>query len=212
MTARETILGKLRAARRPFGEVQPIAERRRMIPRQDLSSQERLQQFIDEAEAVGCFVYQLDENAAFEQIMELIGGDHSVLSWDESQMPFTGLSEMLESLGVSTARHDSGDVRVGVTGVNAALAATGSLVLESGAGRHRNVSLLPDVHIALMRAEHILPDLEAWQEAQKSAGYPAFRQSSNTTLITGPSKTADIAHQLVKGAHGPREVHVIILE
>lgn len=212
MDARDKILGKLREARRPFTEVEPIPERRHMIPRQDLAPQEELQLFIDEAEAVGCFVYQLDQNAAFEQIMELIGDDQSVLSWDENQMPFEGLAGMLESLGVMVADHDAGDVRVGISGVSAALAATGSLVLESGAGRRRNVSLLPDVHIVLMRAEQILPDLETWQEAQKEAGYPAFTESSNTTLITGPSKTADIAHQLVKGAHGPRELHVMILE
>lgn len=211
MSARDRILGKLREAPKPFGEIAPIAERRRMIPLPDLSPHERLQLFIAEAEAVGCTVYQLDENAALEQIMELIGDDRSVLSWDGRQIPFAGLHDMLASLGVSVARHDDGDARVGISGVSAALAATGSLVLESGAGRSRSASLLPDVHIALMRAEQILPDLETWQDAQRAAGYPAFTKASGSTVITGPSKTADIAHQLVKGAHGPREVHVMIL-
>lgn len=211
MSAREKILGKLREARRPFTDVEPIRERRHMIPQQDHSPREQLRQFIDEAEAVGCFVYQLDENAALEQIMELIDADRSVLSWDANQIPFDGLRDMLASLGVSVARHDDGNVRVGISGVSAALAATGSLVLESGAGRNRNASLLPDVHIALMRAEQLLPDLETWQQRQQAAGYPAFTKASSATVITGPSKTADIAHQLVKGAHGPREVHVMIL-
>ncbi len=219
MSAREKILGKLRGAARPFGEIQPITERRRMIPQQAFSPQEQLQQFIKEAEAVGCAVYQLDQNEAFEQIMELIGDDPSILSWDASEIPFEGLHGMLESLAVTVAQPDgggvdsapAGDARVGITGVNAALAATGSLVLESGAGRSRSASLLPEVHIALLRAEQILPDLETWQQAQKQAGYPAFTQASNTTMVTGPSKTADIAHQLVKGAHGPREVHIMIL-
>ena len=211
MSARDRILGKLREAPKPFGDVPPIAARRRMIPIPDISPQERMQLFIAEAEAVGCFVYQLDENAALEQIMELIGDDQSVLSWGASQIPFAGLHDMLASLGVSVARQDDGDVRVGITGASAALAATGSLVLESGAGRGRNASLLPDVHIALMRAEQLLPDLETWQQRQQAAGYPAFTKASSATVITGPSKTADIAHQLVKGAHGPREVHVMIL-
>ena len=212
MSARDRILGKLRQTQKPFSDVQPIRERRHMIPRRDLSAQGQVQLFTDEAEAVGCFVYQLDHNAAFEQIMELIGDDRSVLSWGESEIPFEGLHGMLKSLGVTVAEQNDGDVRVGITGVNAALAATGSLVLESGAGRYRNTSLLPDVHIALLRAEQITPDLETWQQIQKGAGYPAFTVASNTTVITGPSKTADIAHQLVKGAHGPREVHVMILE
>ena len=98
-----------------------------------------------------------------------------------------------------------------ITGVSTALAATGSLVLESGAGRYRSSSLLPDLHIALMTPERLLPDLEGWQEAQQARGYPAFRESSNTVIVTGPSKTADIGQQLIKGAHGPREVHIFVL-
>ena len=211
MSARDRILGKLRQTRKPFSDVQPIRERRHMIPRRDLSAQEQVQLFTDEAEAVGCFVYQLDQNAAFEQIMELIGDDRSVLSWEQGEILFEGLQGMLKSLGVTVAEKNDGDVRVGITGVSAALAATGSLVLESGGGRYRNASLLPDVHIALLRADQITPDLETWQQTQKDAGYPAFTEASNTTVITGPSKTADIAHQLVKGAHGPRELHVMIL-
>ncbi len=212
MSARDRILGKLRQTRKPFSDVQPICERRHMIPRHDLSRREQLQLFADEAEAVGCFVYQLEQNEAFEQIMELIGEDRSVLSWEQGEIPFEGLQGMLGSLGVTVAEENDGEVRVGITGVNAALAATGSLILESGGGRYRNTSLLPDVHIALLRADQITPDLETWQQTQKDAGYPAFTEASNTTVITGPSKTADIAHQLVKGAHGPREVHVMILE
>ena len=211
MDAREQILGKLRKARQPFVDVQPIEDRRRMIPMEDMSAGEQLRRFITEAEALGCFVYQLTSNEAIEQIMDLLGEDKSVLSWEEAQLPMDGLHGMMESLGVAVAGHDDGDVRVGITGITAALAATGSLIVESGAGRYRSTSLLPDVHIALMRAEQILPDLESWEEAQRRDGYPAFRDSSYTTVISGPSKTADIAHQLVKGAHGPREVHVMIL-
>ena len=211
MDAREQILGKLRKAQQPFVDVQPIEDRRRMIPMQDSSPAEQMQRFISEAEALGCFVNQVTSNEAIEQIMDLLGEDKSVLSWEEAQLPMDGLHGMMESLGVAVAGHDDGDVRVGITGITAALAATGSLIVESGAGRYRSTSLLPDVHIALMRAEQLLPDLESWEEAQRRDGYPAFRDSSYTTVISGPSKTADIAHQLVKGAHGPREVHVMIL-
>ncbi len=211
MGVREQILGKLRATQQPFADMAPIEDRRRMIPMEDLSPAEQLRRFISESEALGCFVYQVTSNEAIEQIMELIDGDKTVLCWDEAELPIDGLQGMLGSLGVAVGRHNDGDTRVGITGVTAALAATGSLIVESGAGRYRSTSLLPDVHIALMRAEQILPDLESWEEAQRRDGYPAFRQASNTTIVSGPSKTADIAHQLVKGAHGPREVHVMIL-
>ncbi len=212
MSARERILSRLRAAQQPFGDLGPISERRRTVPWREMTGEERLEQFRAEAEKLGCKVYRLGRGDALEQMMELIGGDGGVLAWDDDQLPIPGLREMLRSLGVSVRPHNDGEARVGITGVSAALAATGSLVLESGAGRHRGSSLLPDVHIALLRPEQLLPDMESWQEAQRARGYPAFRESSNTVIVTGPSKTADIGHQLVKGAHGPREVHVLIVE
>ena len=211
MGARERILAKLRQARPDLDEGQKIETRRHMTPLQNLSADERIEQFVTEAEKLGCHVYQMNQNHAIEQMMELIGGDKSILSWDENQLPMPDLHETLGALGVTVGRYDDGDLRVGITGVGAALAATGSLVLESGAGRYRTTSLLPDLHIALLKPRQILPDLESWQQSQQARGYPAFTQSSNTTIVTGPSKTADIAQQLVKGAHGPREVHIIIL-
>lgn len=211
MSARDRILGRLRAAQPPFSALEPVSERREMVPPQALGADERLAQFISAAESLGSFVYQVDENTAIEQIMDLLAGDDAVLSWGDSHLPMPGLHDMLASLGVGIARHDAGDVRVGITAVSAALAVTGSLVIESGAGRPRATSLLPDLHIALMRADQILPDLETWTAAQAGQGNPAFKRSSNTVIVTGPSKTADIGHQLVKGAHGPREVHILVL-
>jgi L-lactate dehydrogenase complex protein LldG len=101
--------------------------------------------------------------------------------------------------------------RVGLTGVDAALAATGSLVLSSGDGRARAASLLPPIHIAVVTADQILPDLESWLASSKAAGSAPIRRPSNIVVITGPSRTADIAMQLVMGMHGPREVHVVLM-
>lgn len=183
-----------------------------MLPLPDLNADKRLALFTREAEALGCVVYRVSRSEALEQIMDLLDGDKSVLSWADEQLPYAGLQELLASLDVSVAPPNDGNVRVGITGVSAALAATGSLVLESGAGRPRSASLLPDRHIALMTADQLLNDLETWQAAQAARGYPAFKQASNTVIVTGPSKTADIGHQLVKGAHGPRELHIIVLD
>lgn len=212
MNARDRILGKLRRVQAPFADVAPIVERRRMIPLGEMTPELQLERFIAESQAQGCLVYRLDANSAVEQMMEIIAGDNAVLSWDECELPLERLHDILQSLDVSIAAPDDSGVRVGVTGVTAALAATGSLVLEGGAGRYRGPSLLPDVHIALMRVEQLLPDLESWQQLQQRDAYPAFTSASSTTMVTGPSKTADIGHQLVKGAHGPREVHIVILE
>ena len=211
MGARNRILNKLRQAQQPFTDRPPIENRRHMVPESNMTQDEMLAQFSDEAKKLGCYVYQLNQNDAFEQIMELLGDDKSILSWDEGHIPFNGLHKKLEAVGVSIAEYNDGQVRAGITGVTSAFAATGSLVLLSGAGRYRTASLLPDLHIAILTPDQMMPDFEAWQQAQQALGYPAFTKSSNTTIITGPSKTADIAQELIKGAHGPREVHIIIL-
>ena len=218
MTARDRILSRLRQAQASPHPLNPShikeegEERRRMLPLPELNADDRLDLFTREAEALGCVVYLMSRGEALEQIMDLLDGDKSVLSWAEDHLPYAGLQELLASLDVSVAPPDDGAVRVGITGVSAALAATGSLVLESGAGRPRSASLLPDRHIALMTADQLLDDLETWQASQAAQGYPAFKQASNTVIVTGPSKTADIGHQLVKGAHGPRELHILVLD
>ena len=211
MGARNRILNRLRQAQPPFDALAPITERRHVVPLQPLTLDERVAQFVSEAEKLGCRVYRLDRSAAVEQIMDLLAGDRAVLSWAEAHIPLAGLHAALEDLGVAVGRHNDSGIRAGITGATAALAATGSIVVESGAGRFRSTSLLPDLHIALITPQQILPDLESWQQAQQEQGHPAFTKSSNTTIISGPSKTADIAQQLIKGAHGPREVHILIL-
>lgn len=191
---------------------EPVDSQRSMIPAQEQTTEQRTEQFIAAAESLGSFVHRVDSpGEAVEQIMTLLAGDTQALAWDADQLPIPDLRDMLESLGVGIAAHADEHTRVGITGVSAALAGTGSLVLESGAGRYRATSLLPDLHIGLLTPEQILPDLESWAEAQRAADYRAFRDASNTIIISGPSKTADIGHELVKGAHGPRELHILLL-
>ena len=213
MASRDKILKKLRQAQQPFNDVKPIEDRRHMVPMSpDLLPEELLERFKQEAEKLSCYVYTLSHGEAFEQIMDLIGDDKSILSWDDKFIPLDGLHEKLKSVGVDIAQYNDGGVRVGITGVSSAFAATGSLVLSSGAVQYRTTSLLPDRHIAVMTPDQLFPDFESWQQAQQQVGYPAFTQSSNTTIVTGPSKTADIAQELIKGAHGPREVHIIVID
>lgn len=92
----------------------------------------------------------------------------------------------------------------GVTGVDAALAETGTIVVSSGPGRSRLVSLLPPVHIALAPIASLTPDLFTWTAARGS-GLPA-----SVSLITGPSKTADIEQVMAIGVHGPKRLIVIL--
>lgn len=96
---------------------------------------------------------------------------------------------------------------VGITSADYALADTGSLVLFSSPAEARLISLLPPAHIAVVRRESILTGLD---ELFSLVPLPADR-SSSMVMITGPSRTADIEQILVRGVHGPGELHVVVV-
>jgi len=96
---------------------------------------------------------------------------------------------------------------VGITGADYALAETGSLVLLASASEARLISLLPPVHLAVVSKERLLAGLD---ELVTLLPDPAAATSA-LVIITGPSRTADIEQILVRGVHGPREVHVLLI-
>ncbi len=100
------------------------------------------------------------------------------------------------------------DYDVGISTAQAAIAETGTLVLESELERHRLVSLVPPVHIAIVEAADICLTLG---EALAAVGRGSDL-SPTITLITGPSRTADIELTLAIGVHGPQELFVIVNE
>jgi L-lactate dehydrogenase complex protein LldG len=168
-------------------------------------------QFISEAQKAACALHEVSSpKAALDLILGLVGGNASLSAWSLEHIPIPGLAAALAGANVAVVGQDD-RARVGLTGVDAALAATGSLVLMSGPGRFRAASLLPSVHIAVVAAGQIVPDLESWLAAQKAAGRQSLSLPSNIVVVTGPSRTADIAMQLVMGMHGPRELHVVVL-
>ncbi len=96
---------------------------------------------------------------------------------------------------------------VGITSADYALADTGTLVMMSSHAEARMISLLPPVHVAVIPVERLLTGLD---ELFVVAPDPA-RLTSSMVLITGPSRTADIEQILVRGVHGPGEIHVVIV-
>ncbi len=85
------------------------------------------------------------------------------------------------------------------------LADTGSVVLAASPEEPRARSLLPFVHVSLLREERILPGLEELFEAVGD------ELPSALAIVTGPSRSADIEQTLVVGVHGPGEVHVVLV-
>ena len=100
---------------------------------------------------------------------------------------------------------------LGLTGVDLALAETGTMILRSGPGRPRSTSLLPACHVAVFDRTALVESLaqvgvllEAWHAEEASGAVINF--------ITGPSRTADIELTLTRGVHGPKEVHAVFVD
>lgn len=212
MSNKNRILNKLRRAQQPFNDLPVIDNRRKMINLADTSADALKARFIEEAEKISCSVYPAeDDTEALNKLLSLIDEVENILAWDDNKLPFP-IESALSEKQITIASPDDAHAPIGITGVDAALAGTGSLIVSSGHGKYRTASLLPDKHIALVRVSQIMPDFETWIQSEKESGLDAFKQSSNTTIISGPSKTADIAQELIKGAHGPRQVHIILID
>lgn len=94
----------------------------------------------------------------------------------------------------------------GVTSAQYALAETGTLVLQSGDEQHRLISLLPPVHVCVLSPKAILTNLESLcADDGLAEAMPCV-----LTLVTGPSRTADIEQTLTVGMHGPGELHILL--
>lgn len=98
------------------------------------------------------------------------------------------------------------DVDCGITDVHYVVAETGSLVVRASAGQGRSLSLVPAIHVAVVKKTQILADLIDLFERLTKEGC-----ASAVSLITGPSKTSDIEMNLVVGVHGPTMVQVFYL-
>ena len=100
-----------------------------------------------------------------------------------------------------------GQMQASVTSTAAGIADTGTLVLWPGPDEPRTLSLIPPVHVAVLFASRLYASLPAAMAALQ----PQARMPSNLLLVTGPSKTADIQQVLAYGAHGPKELIIVLV-
>jgi L-lactate dehydrogenase complex protein LldG len=103
---------------------------------------------------------------------------------------------------------------LGLTGVDLAIAETGTLLMMSGGGRPRSTSLLPPCHVALFDRAALVESLHqvgVLLEAWHADGAPPAN-GAVVNFVTGPSRTADIELTLTRGVHGPKEVHAIFVD
>ena len=107
----------------------------------------------------------------------------------------------LSKAGITFSHEPDPTIRVGVTKAICGLADTGSVLIADGDGSPLLASLLPEIHIAILKSSNILPSLPDAMNLVKG---------KNAVFITGPSRTADIEMTLTIGVHGPKEIHVFV--
>lgn len=156
--------------------------------------------FMRELEAVGGRAHRAADPAEAATLAARIAREEGAASYVRSTERL--LDSICAALGLPAA-DDPARADLGVSGALCGIAATGSLVLSSRAGRL--ASLLPATHLAVLRAEQLVPTLSEALEL-RSGPLP-----SAWTLATGPSRTADIELTLSTGVHGPGRVHVIVI-
>ena len=222
MTARATLFASIRQSLGVTGDEPArraaVADRLKQHPRGvipargQLPPQERVKLFAEMVEAAAGTAATLpsadDVPAAVAALlrrhnlpMQVRRGDDprlAALPWDKER-----------TLEVSTGASD-GHQLVSVSHAFAGVAETGTLVMASGPDNPTTLNFLPDTHIVVVDAKDIAGDYETvWARVREKFGIEALPRAIN--LITGPSRSADIAQILILGAHGPRRLHVLIV-
>ena len=221
---KESFLNNIRTQLQAAHLPEAAVERPAVPPLAPFEPPALIEQFGKELELVnGVFKRVANEAEARNEVLALFEQYEVVqfLSWEDDHLPISGLNGTLQERyeRLTTNLPPSGEERtvaqqglegaqVGVTGSLGAMADTGSLALQFGAGRGRHASLLPPVHIAIITAEQLVPSMAHFISANRDANH----QASNVVFITGPSRTADIEQTLTLGVHGPKELIVILIE
>jgi L-lactate dehydrogenase complex protein LldG len=192
LTSREQILSSARAAlHRQAGD--PVPPPPPVLLRE--APQELLvEQFTKALEALAGKVVLVNTRAEAQAAIERILNGRSFVA-----SPKMG--------GAGFSREACATTDVGVTSADYALADTGSLVIFTESNESRLLSLLPPCHIAVVESSQLVPSLDDVFRLRPLPG----ADSSAMVVITGPSRTADIEMRLVRGVHGPGEIHVIII-
>ena len=202
---------------------------RATVPAREIAGQgdraEMVANFQRDLEPLGGFSYvTTNEDETIALILKLLrdASVQEILSWDDADLPVRRVGQTLREngytrLGARVPEDAEGRKNTlaeleragaGITGALAGLADTGSLALVTQPTQTRLVSLLPPMHIALLPVSRLYPTMAAF-----FAAHPDVTQrGSNLIFVTGPSRTADIELTLTRGVHGPKFLHVLLLD
>ncbi|AHI32517.1 MULTISPECIES: lactate utilization protein [Marinobacter] len=219
MSSRDAILQRLR--NRTGGELTAPECDFSVLDRPDWSTAERLDMFERTIESVHGEVHRTTESGWIDRLAEILRsrGAQTLLIAKEHEIgqalrSATQNREDLPQLLVYDEPIESwqealfNEVDAGITSTRGGIAETGSLILWPTADEPRLMSLVPPIHIAILKASELYTTFhDAMQSQNWAAGMP-----TNALLVSGPSKTADIEQTLAYGVHGPKELIVLVIE
>ncbi len=168
------------------------------------------ERFLDEVRKLSGVAQKLTPDSVSDVLSALVAEQNirKATLWQTPLFEQLGLENTLRSLGVdlisSTAdKHEMALCDLGITEADYLLPETGTVVLKSSAEKPRAVSLLPRIHLAIVRPEMLRADMHQVFAEAKNSNYLVF--------ITGPSRTADIELTVTLGVHGPKNLYVWML-
>jgi L-lactate dehydrogenase complex protein LldG len=191
-----------------------------------------LETLIEAAEPINLKVVAVNDiGSAAAAISELVqnkdpewGSQKSVVAWQHPLIESLKLPDALADQGVPLffadlqkierehLRQRVIDSYIGITSADFCMADTATLVMRTRPGQARSVSLVPAIHIAVLKLNQIIADLKELYAVLKWDPQMSKEGLTNCmTFISGPSKTADIEATMVHGAHGPREVYIFVI-
>ncbi|MCG8355262.1 MAG: lactate utilization protein C [Kiloniellales bacterium] len=222
-SARDQVLGSIQRSlkRGPLDETKRAALEKRLEnpprgpepARARLDHADQVDLFVTQAEEVAATVDRVDELGAVPEALARYLKDQNLpahvrmapnpllaeLAWDEQPL-----------LTIETGIAQASD-EVSLTGAFAGVAETGTLMLLSGPQGPVTLNFLPDNHVVVLKASQIVgPYEDAWARLRAAQANGTLPRTVN--FITGPSRTADIEQTIQLGAHGPRRLHIILVE
>jgi len=226
-TRRNAVFGAIRQSlQRPPRSADAAAElddrirrhRPNLIPQRGRGSrQELIDRFVDMAETAACTVHRVESDAGVPEAVtdylrsnnlptavtmapdQWLGG----LDWDSQPL-----------LEIRRGVPENAD-QVGVTPAFAGIAETGTLMLASGEEHPASLNFMPDYHVVALKASQIAGSYEAAFDRLRGARRTDtgdFTMPRTLNMITGPSRTGDIELTIHLGAHGPRSLHIILVD
>ena len=204
--------GRLDAAHETALRERVAAHRRNLVPARAaaLDDPGRIDLFIAMAEEVQATVTRVGSSAAVpEEVARYLAAEN--LPAEVVLAPDSTLADLpwgeRPLLRTRRGRAEAGDA-VSLTPCFAAIAETGTLMLISGAETPTTLNFLPDTHIVVLRADQVVAAYEdGWDRLRTHGETPR-----TINFITGPSRTGDIEQRIELGAHGPRRLHIILID